>query len=347
MSSQITMDLENLRKQYSNLLIKYQGAVAEYNAYLNEQSSLPCKKYSSNSKGIDQACYNYIWKKSGCGTGTVKPDANSSWAKNQTLDGLISDSFLWSTMTNTNRRTGCYGTSTKYNTSTSPDYNINAQPFVSIQGKAFNGTGTAGDSKATTLQDCIASCSTSTQCTGATFVSNKCAIRTGDSPLVNSSPNSYAIIPKGKQILLNIEDINNQLLAINKQITEKIKVNKPIYEKTNKDSYLKNKELIANYEKLLDERRTIAEILNQYETLDNSENENQIKTSKHYYTYILLSILVIAIIIVLYRMFNSGTSSVSPIIQPGGELGYSAYYIVFGLIICVIILRFTINYLSI
>jgi NADH:ubiquinone oxidoreductase subunit 3 (subunit A) len=172
-------------------------------------------------------------------------------------------------------------------------------------------------------------------------------IRTGDSLVVSSSPNSYAIIPKGKQLLLNMEDINKQLLDINTQITKKIKVSEPIYNKTNQETYLKNKELIDTYEKLLDERKTIVEILNQYESLDNAENENQIKTTKHYYTYILLSILVIAIIIILYRMSGSGTSTVTPIIQSGGDLGPSAYYIVFGLIIFVIILRFVINYLSI
>jgi hypothetical protein len=261
MNSQITMDLENLRQKYSNLLLKYQGAVAEYTNYLND------------------------------------PSGNST--------------------------------------------------FVTIKGQAFNGTGSAGQSTSRTLEKCVASCSNSKTCTGATFVSNKCMIRTGDSQVVSSSPNSYAIIPKGKQLLLNMEDINKQLLDINTQITKKIKVSEPIYNKTNQETYLKNKELIDTYEKLLDERKTIVEILNQYESLDNAENENQIKTTKHYYTYILLSILVIAIIIILYRMSGSGTSTVTPIIQSGGDLGPSAYYIVFGLIIFVIILRFVINYLSI
>lgn len=257
----ITMDLENLRKKYSNLLIKYQAAISEYNTYLNNTS------------------------------------------QNKTL--------------------------------------------VTIKGQAFNGTGSAGTSNATNLQDCVASCSSSPQCTGATFVSNKCSIRTGDSPLVASSPDSYAIIPKVKQILLNMEDINKQLLDVNAKITEKIKIATPDYEKTNKESELKNKELIANYEKLLDERRSIVEKLNEYEYLDNTENEKQIITTKNYYTYILLTILAVVVIILFYKILEPITSQVTPIIRPGGELGISAYFIVFLLIIFIIILRFAINYLTI
>ena len=234
MNSQITMDLENLRKQYSNILLKYQGAVAEYTTHLNDPS--------------------------------------------------------------------------------------NNNEFVTINGQAFNGTGSAGESTAKTLQKCIASCSNSKTCTGANFISNKCMIRTGDSPLVTSSTNSYAIIPKGKQLLLNMEDLNKQLLSVNKEITEKIKVSEPVYDKTNQETYLKNKELIDNYEKLLE------------------ENENQIIISKNYYTYILLTILAVGMVIFFYKILASRNTTTSSVIQYGGELGTSAYYIVFGIIITIIII---------
>ncbi len=337
MNSQITLDLENLRKKYSNLLLNYKKATAEYIGYLNEQSKLPCKKYSSDSTGVDQACYDYIWKKSGCGTGTYQPGAGSSWAQSQTLNGLIDDSFVWATLTDSSHREGCYGNSTKYNTSTSPDYNINAQPLVSIQGQSFTGTGSAGQSSATTLQDCMASCATSDTCTGATFVSNKCMIRTGDSPLIPSAQDSHAIIPKGKQLLFNMEDINRQLLEVNNQLVEKTKITEPVYDKTNEETYLKNQELLHTYDKLLEERRIIAATLNEYETLENTENENQIKITKNYYTYILLSILAVAMIAILYKMFGSvNTNARPPVIQSGGDLGENAYYIVFGLIAIVI-----------
>ena len=91
--------------------------------------------------------------------------------------------------------------------------------FVSIKGQAFDGTGSAGESNATTLQDCIASCSSTEGCSGATFISDKCMIRTGDSQVISSSEDSYAIIPKNKQLVLNMESLNKELLPKSKIIT--------------------------------------------------------------------------------------------------------------------------------
>jgi hypothetical protein len=261
-SNSVTMDLENLRQKYSNLLIKYERAVADYVNYLNIQS--------------------------------------------------------------------------KKNSTPTPN---NSQQLVSIQGQAFNGTGSAGQSSATTLQECMASCSKSDKCTGATFVSNKCQLRTGDSPLVSSSQKSYAIIPKEKQLLLNMEDINQQLLDVNKELVRKIKVTEPVYDKINNVSVFKNQELIKNYESLLEERRNIEKILNEYETLDNTENQAQIKIDKNYYLYNLLLIIAIAVVFIIYKLLSSN-SAPTQAIQYGGDLGVNAYYIVFGLIICLIIVKY-------
>jgi len=570
-NNSVTIDLENLRQKYSNLLIQYKGAVADYVNYLNVQSQQPCGEFTSSSKGIDQRCYNEIWKKSGCGAGTIQPapNASSSWALGQTLNGLIYDSWLWANATDYGHRMGCYGkpgnpyiilgvgtdrslwsrqgldapwqrindnsttgvvtiftgndaktiyctninkqityksswdapawqgpisdsccvisaamgqdgtivgvgtdnqlwsrplngnwkktaspgewcaavaiapdgsifvigggnqiwkknsyknltsqswvgqgsccvksitiapdgtfigvgtddqlytkasykdlttswqgpynsqnssccvtsittipnpnyNASNFNTSSAPNYKINNEPLVSIQGQAFTGTGSAGQSTATTLQDCIASCASSDTCTGATFISNKCQIRVGDSPIVPSSQDSYAIIPKGKQLLLNMENINQQLLDVNKQLVNKIKISEPIFDKMNTDTTSKNVELIKNYESLLEERRNIAKILNEYETLDNTENEGQIKITQNYYSYILLLILAFVVGLLLYKMFGSGNinsaPSPAPTIQYGGDLGVNAYYIVFGLIILAIVFNFSMKHLSV
>ena len=61
-STSMIIGLENLRTEYSNLLISYKAAVAEYVAYLNQETQQPCGDFTGNSIGIDQACYNHIWK---------------------------------------------------------------------------------------------------------------------------------------------------------------------------------------------------------------------------------------------------------------------------------------------
>jgi hypothetical protein len=266
-SSSIIMDLENLQKEYSNLLISYKASVAEYVAYLNEQSQLSCSDSSNN--------------KSNC-----------------------------------------------------------IPELVSIQGQAYNGTGSAGQSNATTLQDCMASCASSQTCTGATFVSNKCLIRTGDSPLVPSSNDSYAIIPKGKQLLLNMENINQQLISVNQQLITKIKSSEPVYYEIDKETNIKNNDLIQSYEELIGERENIIELLNEYETLENTENQNQIKVTQNYYSYIFLIIFAVIIIILLYVIFGSSSNNTMQNIQTGGDLSKNTYYIVFGLILVIIFINY-------
>jgi len=259
MSSQVEnnnsmiMDLENLQKQYSNLLITYKAAVSEYINHLK-------------------------------------------------------------------------------NSRTDPS-------FVTIQGYAYNGTGTAGDSNATTLQECIASCSSSNTCTGATFVSNRCLIRTGDSPIVSSTNDSYAIVPKGKQLLLNMENINKQLLNINKQLLDKIGTSKTTYYRTHEDAGTKNRELIKSYESLMKERETIEKMLDDYETLSSAQNENDIKLTQNYYTYILLLILSITVVILLYVIFGS-KNTVQQNIQTGGDLNKNSYFVILVLIIFIVAINF-------
>jgi hypothetical protein len=108
-SKSSVLDLETLSSEYKNLLIEYRQAVADYVNHLKVETELPCGSFSADSTGITQQCYDEIWKKVGCGAGTVQPDASSSWAKGKTLAGLIDDAFAWATNPDYKHRMGCYG----------------------------------------------------------------------------------------------------------------------------------------------------------------------------------------------------------------------------------------------
>lgn len=344
-ASSITMDLENLQQNYSNLLIKYKQSVTDYINYLNVEAQHPCAKYSADSKNVDQKCYDYIWKKAGCPT-TGVVNANADYSKSQTLNGLIYDSFLWATLTDDTHRQGCYGTSTEYSKATQPDYNINKSTYVSIPGMAYTGTGSAGQSTSNTLQECQSDCAANSSCTGATFVAGKCNIRTGDSPIIPSSSDSYAIIPKGKQLLMNMNDLNQQLLTINKEIKNKIDNGQPIYNTFEYKNAEKSQELIQNYKDLESERENIRKLLEEYESLDTTENENQITITKNYYTYILLFILAIAVAFLFIKLSLSRSSISSPTMQYGGELNQNAYFLLLIIISLIIGINFSIKYFT-
>ncbi len=334
----ITLDLENLQQKYSNLLIKYKQSVTDYINYLNFESQQPCANYSADSKNINQKCYDYIWKKAGCPT-TGFVNANTTWAQSQTLNGLIYDSFLWATLTDSQRRQGCYGTSTDYSKATEPNYNINVKPFVKLQNSAYMGTGSAGKSNANSLETCEAECANNSKCTGATFVSGKCNIRIGDSPIIPTSNESYAIIPKGKQLVMNMNDLNNQLININKQIAKKIKTKSPVYNNFVQQNNKISQELKIHYKELENERENIKKLLDEYETLDTTENENQIKITKNYYSYILLFILVIVSIFLLIKITLPTKSTTEPVIQYGGKINTTSYYALFFIVLLVIVIK--------
>jgi len=225
------------------------------------------------------------------------------------------------------------------NIDTQQSYSDVKPPITSIQGMSYPGTGRAEQSTATTLQECQADCAKSSSCTGATFISNKCNLRIGESPIIPAANDSYAIIPKGKLLLMNMNKLNNQLLDVNKEITQKIKTSQSLFNEVETQNDEKSQELIENYKELEDERENIIQLLKEYETLDTTENENQIKITQNYYTYILLFILAIVVVFLSIKISLMSPSTIQTI-QSGGKLNASTYYILFAIVLLIVGIKF-------
>lgn len=183
--------------------------------------------------------------------------------------------------------------------------NDDSKTMVSIPNAAYLGKGSAGETDVTTLQDCEAVCSSTKNCSGATFISGKCNIRTGDSTILPSDGESYAIVPKSKQLLMRMEGLNKQLLELNTKISQTIKHSQPIYTDLKKEQYIQNIELMKRYKQLEKERENILKLLDDYSTLSTTENANQIRSNQQYYIYLLLVVLAIAIAGLLIYLTNS------------------------------------------
>jgi hypothetical protein len=344
------MDLEKLKMEYSSQLNTYKQAIADYINYLQQNAAQPCNSYSADSTGISQECYNDIWKKSGCGSGTLVPDANNSWVKSQTLNGIIKDSWLWATETDSNHRDGCYGpNNTNYNTTTAPDFNINAPPMVTMPGKAFWGSGQASVTAGDTVEQCKALCSSNPKCSGATYNPTAygqpiCWLRTGDGEVVPALDSDVAIIPEAKKFLMIIDSTNKKLIATNQQIQNIINKSQPVYNSMQTEGQEKNQELIQNYMRLVVEREKIAEMLKSYEDLDKSEQQGEMRVTQKHYSYILLAIIAIGVIVLLYKFSGVLTSeSQEPYNQTGGELPQSTYYVLLIIIIFIILFNYYSN----
>ena len=351
------MNLEKLKLEYSLQLNAYKQAIADYINYLQQNAAQPCLSYSADTTGISQACYSDIWQKAGCGSGTIGyPSASASWQQSQTLNGLIQDSWYWATETDSEHRDGCYGSNnTNYNTSTAPDFNINAPPMTTMRGKAFWGSGQTGNPSVTTggtVEQCQALCSSTTNCSGAPYNPTAhgqpmCFLRTGDGQVVPALDTDVAIIPEAQKYLLIIESINTKLISTNQQIQNVINQSQPVYNSMQTEGQEQNKELIQNYMKLVVEREKIAETLKSYEDLDKSHQEGQMRVTQKQYSYILLSIIAIGVIFVLYKFSGVLTSQPqgdSQIYnQSGGEIPQSTYYVLLIIIILIILFNYYSN----
>jgi hypothetical protein len=210
----------------------------------------------------------------------------------------------------------------------------------SINGAAFWGTSGLSQSKTNTVEECQALCSNTSGCSGATYnqTTSLCSLRKGDANIVAGSQNDVAIVPKGKSLLKIVQNINDKLTNVNEKIQ---KLTQTVEAKFNSEAEKRstnNSDLINQYKNLVGERFKIQRMLDEYQTLDEQQVEGNIHISQNYYSFILLMILALLVIFLLYKFSMPSAQSTTTYIQNGGELGISAYYMVFGIFILILLL---------
>lgn len=233
-----------------------------------------------------------------------------------------------------------------YNQSSQANFNINQQPMSAVQGSTYWGTTAVGQNNSATLQECQASCASTNGCTGATFNATAhgqpmCWLRGGSGSISPGLDTDYAIVPKGQQLLSIVQSINQELTNINQQIQQKSEAGQPLYDEQSQQRKLKTSELVSQFIQLNVERDRINQMLNDYQTLDQEQNQGNIMINQNYYSFILLLGLVILVIIILYKFgMPEAAQSNPPLMQTGGELGINAYYIVFAIILVILTINF-------
>ena len=238
-----------------------------------------------------------------------------------------------------------------YNQASQPNYNIGAQPLTSVSGSTFWGTSGISQNNSDTLQECQASCSSTPGCTGATFnptayAQPMCWLRGGQGQISPGLESDNAIVQEGQQLLQIVQNINQQLTSVNQQIQEQTNNGQPLYDEQSTQRALKTSNLISQFIQLNEERERISQMVNEYQTLDEQQTEGNITISQKYYSFLLLLGLVIIVIILLYKFGLSSpvTPTSPPLMQTGGELGTNTYYIIFGIVLVILIVKNFSNY---
>ncbi len=208
----------------------------------------------------------------------------------------------------------------------------------SIKGAAYWGTGGLSQFTSKNLQECKALCASTRNCSGATYNPSfngqqRCWLRTGDANIVAGGANDYAIVPKAKQLLKIVQDLNTNLRNTNEQIQRYQNPFDKIYNDQYSQRSSNNSDLAKQYEILTIERNKIETMLDEYQALDGRQMKGDIYISQNYYSFLLLFILTLFFLFILFNF----SGFLSNPFDTFGELRKSIYYIILGIILLLLL----------
>lgn len=303
-----TLKIAMLEKEYDKYLKLYQEAQKNRITIMNTSSN-PCEKYKLESKGVSQECYNKIWTDQGCST---QAPTIGAWQNDQTYDGLVNDSYLWATLTDTDHRKGCYGDDTEYTTKTEPTYSLGKE-FAELPGRTWWGTYGIKEGTAETKDDCASMCAADSSCTGATFnpVKRYCWTRGGDGSISAGLPDDNALIPKLKSVTIILDGLNNKLMDINKQIRAETKKINPVLNQEKQQNEEKQQKFDQYYNDLSDDKLEMAKLLNEYNTFNSDLDNQTLFAEQQNLSYRLWVLLTFILVLITFKKMT-GVSSESP-----------------------------------
>ena len=162
------------------------------------------------------------------------------------------------------------------------------------------------------LSSCVASCSSLSNCTGATYNNDEklCSLHSGKGNIMHSeNSNNYAIISGNLYYLNLLKEINQQLTILNNQIQTTINQGRPVYNRTIKELGNTSTYLNEKYSHLNKEREKLDAIIQEYENLKTNQNEVSLKITNYYSIFLFLLFLSFLIILVILFLFTKKTST--------------------------------------
>jgi hypothetical protein len=186
--------------------------------------------------------------------------------------------------------------------------NIDKKTFVTLSGKTYWGTGAIQQKTGSSISECTALCSNDAKCKGATFDSkdNTCWTRSGSSSLTTGSSTQTAIISEVANAALNLQNLNDKLLSyIDEMKNYKFENgNTTSPEQTDLDTDVndENTNLKAQYNILLEDRKKIKEILDEFSRI-NMDNQNmELYNTQNRIFYMMWCYLALIFIIIFVKM---------------------------------------------
>jgi hypothetical protein len=175
--------------------------------------------------------------------------------------------------------------------------------FSSLQGRSYWGTFGIKEGSAGTQKECESMCLSDTKCTGATFNPSKryCWIRGGDSGLTVGIDSDYALIPKIKENLILVKNLNEKLMDINKRISNKLNMIYPLAQEERNLQSQKQNELQQSYSSLVKEKTELEVALHEYDTLDETLSNNTLYVNQKNMSLRIWFILAIILLVITIK----------------------------------------------
>ena len=173
--------------------------------------------------------------------------------------------------------------------------------YVHIKDRQYIGQTILRASREQSINTCQAACSSNPKCTGATFVPNtrNCTLSGGVGSL-STNLGVYAIITRLKQVTGQLEDVNKQLISLNKQIQTAISTNP----NNNLDNWTQQNNnlqgtLVTDYRDLVNQRTGLNRLMQEYNSINGSMADTSLEVKQQMLSYRIYSIILVLTLILI------------------------------------------------
>jgi hypothetical protein len=188
--------------------------------------------------------------------------------------------------------------------------NLNSSDLYTVPNTFFFGDDILSVTQGSSVSSCKSSCLANTSCSGATYNTkyDNCAINSGDGNLVEY-PNSTGIVHPTVYYSYKLENLNDQLISLNIQISNLISSNQTKYIQELPDIQEHHQIIQQNSHNLNIDKAKIQKMLNNYKKLNQNYDESELVLTSNYYTYIGLFLITILLVFLLIKFSISGQQS--------------------------------------
>jgi regulator of replication initiation timing len=180
--------------------------------------------------------------------------------------------------------------------------NENDDTLTQISDSSFIGESNLSVLGEPNVSACQSACSANKSCSGATFntTSNNCTLSSGQGNVIPTSK-SVAIVQQAIYYKNRLKELNYEMTSLNQQMMDISNQNYNQYSKNTTLSKEQEAIMVNNHNVLIQERKKIKVMMNQYQTLSTAYEDGSTTLNVNYMHYVVFLFVVIFLVLLLLR----------------------------------------------